>query len=106
VLDDEASIAEFVALFLESKGANVVVAHNKEQLEATLNKGNMFDIFITDMILPDLSGQEAVKIVKSSLPDVSVFSMSGYIAIEDKCWDYPVLRKPFNSQELANFLAL
>jgi PAS domain S-box-containing protein len=106
VLDDEASIAEFVALFLESKGANVVVAHNKEQLEASLNKGNMFDIFITDMILPDLSGQEAVKIVKSSLPDVSVFSISGYIAIEDKCWDYPVLRKPFNSQELANFLAL
>ncbi|GEM_PF-3180588 len=32
VLDDEISIAEFIALFLESKGTNVVVANNKEQL--------------------------------------------------------------------------
>ena len=106
VLDDEISIAEFVALFLESKGANVVVANNKEQLIEKINNGIIFDIFITDMILPDLSGKEAVSIVKEKFPDINVFSISGYIAIEDRSWDYPVLRKPFNSKELAEFLVI
>lgn len=106
VLDDEVSIAEFVALFLESKGANVVVANNKIELLDRLNKDIHFDMFITDMILPDLSGKEAVNIVKKEYPNIKVFSISGYIAIEDSSWDYPVLRKPFNSKELAEFLSI
>lgn len=106
VLDDEISIAEFVALFLESKGANVVVANNKEQLIEKINCGIVFDIFITDMILPDLSGKEAVNMALDKFPDINIFSISGYIAIEDRSWEYPVLRKPFNSKELAEFLAI
>ena len=106
VLDDEISIAEFIALFLESKGANVVVANNKEQLLEKINGDIVFDIFITDMILPDLSGKEAVSIVLEEFPDINVFSISGYIAIEDRNWEYPVLRKPFNSKELTEFLAI
>jgi CheY-like chemotaxis protein len=106
VLDDEVSIAEFVALFLDSKGANVVVANTKEQLIEKINEGIVFDIFITDMILPDLTGKEAVNLVKEQFPDINIFSISGYIAIEDSHWDYPVLRKPFNSKDLAEFLAL
>ena len=58
------------------------------------------------MILPDLSGKEAVNLVLEKFPDINVFSISGYIAIEDRSWDYPVLRKPFNSKELAEFLAI
>lgn len=105
VLDDEISIAEFVALFVESKGAEVVVANSKEELSNILNKEQIFDIFITDMILPDLSGREAVNMVKEKLPQINIYSISGYIAIEDRSWEYPVLRKPFNSKELAEFLA-
>jgi len=44
--------------------------------------------------------------VKEKFPEIKVFSISGYIAIEDRSWDYPVLRKPFNSKELAEFLAI
>jgi len=105
VLDDEISIAEFVALFVESKGADVVIANNKDELINILEKENVFDIFITDMILPDLSGREAVNMVTEKFTDIKVYSISGYIAIEDRSWDYPVLRKPFNSTELAEFLA-
>lgn len=106
VLDDEVSIAEFVGLFLESKGAHVVVANSREELLEKIHQGTSFDMFITDMILPDLSGKEAVNLVKEIYPDIKVFSMSGYIAIEDRSWEYPVLRKPFNSKDLAEFLAI
>jgi len=106
VLDDEVSIAEFVALFLESKGANVTVANNKKQLLDKLDSEINYDIFITDMILPDLSGKEAVQLVKEKYPNIAIYSISGYIAIEDRTWEYPVLRKPFNSKELSDFLAI
>jgi len=106
VLDDEVSIAEFVALFLDSKGANVVVANNKQELVDILATDTVFEIFITDMILPDLTGKEAVNLVQNKFSNIKVYSISGYIAIEDQSWNYPVLRKPFNSKELADFLAL
>ncbi|MCJ8321489.1 MAG: PAS domain S-box protein [Colwellia sp.] len=105
VLDDEVSIADFVALFLENEGADVTCANTKEQLLDILSKNDNFDLFITDMILPDLSGKEAVDYVLEKFPQIKIYSISGYIAIEDRSWDYPVLRKPFNSKELAEFLS-
>jgi PAS domain S-box-containing protein len=105
VLDDEPSIAEFVALYLESEGGVTRYTTNKASLVQLLDSDYSFDIFITDMILPDISGREAVELVKAKFPNISVYSMSGYIAEEDNQWQYPVLRKPFNAKELYNFLA-
>ena len=104
VLDDEVSIAEFVSLYLDNQGAITTCIHNKKDLLAQLSREVGFDIFITDMIMPDLSGREAVELIKNKFPNTVIYSMSGYIAIEDSKWDYPVLRKPFNSRELAHFL--
>jgi len=104
ILDDEVSIAEFVSLYLSSEGADTTHVTSKEQLLSILEEEKTFDIFITDMILPDLTGQEAVNFVLEKFPHIKIFSISGYIAIEDRKWDYPVLRKPFNSKELAKFL--
>jgi len=105
ILDDEVSIADFVALFLENEGAYVTSANTKDQLIEALSKNDHFDIFITDMILPDLSGKEAVSYVLKKLPNINIYSISGYIATEERNWEYPVLRKPFNSKELAEFLS-
>lgn len=104
ILDDETSIAEFVALYLDSEGVITQHADNKVDLIRILESDQVFDVFITDMILPDISGREAVKLVKSKFPDIRVYSISGYIAEEGNEWHYPVLRKPFNSKELTNFL--
>ncbi|NQZ22743.1 MAG: PAS domain S-box protein [Colwellia sp.] len=104
VLDDEISIAEFVALYLESEGVIAQHTDNKIDLIKILASDQNFDYFITDMILPDISGREAVELVKAKFPDIRIYSISGYIAEEDKQWHYPVLRKPFNSKELVTFL--
>ncbi|MEH6386057.1 MAG: ATP-binding protein [Colwellia sp.] len=104
ILDDEVSIAEFVALYLENEGLKTQHTNNKVGLMKILSSDHVFDVFITDMILPDISGREAVELVKAKFPNIRVFSISGYIAEEDKQWHYPVLRKPFNSKELASFL--
>ncbi|WP_274054980.1 PAS domain-containing protein [Thalassomonas haliotis] len=104
ILDDEVSISEFIALYLESEGAFTTYANNKKELLAHLASTQDYDIFITDMILPDLSGREAVNLVKAKFPEIKIYSISGYISHEDRKWQYPVLRKPFNSKELADFL--
>ncbi|WP_085299859.1 hybrid sensor histidine kinase/response regulator [Cognaticolwellia mytili] len=104
ILDDEQSIAEFVALYLENEGVITKYVTNKVDLISLLNNEQRFDIFITDMILPDMSGREAVDLVKVKFPNICIYSMSGYIAEEDNQWPYPVLRKPFNSKELCSFL--
>jgi signal transduction histidine kinase len=105
ILDDEQSIAEFVSLYLENEGAKTKYLTNKASLIALLNSECFFDVFITDMILPDISGREGVDLVKKKFPNISIYSISGYIAEEDSQWPYPVLRKPFNSKELCAFLA-
>lgn len=104
ILDDETSIAEFVALYLDNEGVITQYTDNKIDLISILETDQVFDIFITDMILPDISGREAVHLVKTKFPDIKVYSISGYIAEEGKEWHYPVLRKPFNSNELTTFL--
>lgn len=104
ILDDEVSISEFVALYLEGQGAVTTYINNKEQLLALLGEQKHYDIFITDMLMPDLTGREAVSLVKANNPAVKIYSISGYVAVEDKTWQYPILRKPFNSKDLANFL--
>jgi len=104
ILDDEVSIAEFVALFLEGAGAETVTVNTKLELESIISKNDDFELFITDMILPDLTGRQAAKMVLNKMPDIQVFAMSGYLDLKDEKWDYPVLRKPFNSSELTDFL--
>ncbi len=104
ILDDELSIAEFVSLFLESEGAKTEYITSKPALTDMLSTDKTFDIFITDMILPDISGRDAVGLVKAKFPEIKVYSISGYIAEENNNWHYPVLRKPFNSKELGEFL--
>lgn len=104
ILDDESSIAEFVALFLSSEGAITNHVSSKNELITILSSDKHYDVFITDMILPDVSGREATELVLAKFPEIKIYSMSGYIAEEDKYWHYPVLRKPFNSKELAEFI--
>jgi PAS domain S-box-containing protein len=104
VLDDEVSIGEFVSMYLEEAKAKPICLNSKAELLTLLAEKPPLDILITDMILPDLSGQEAVDLVKNVYPNIIVYSISGFISVDESNWPYPVLRKPFNSKELASFL--
>lgn len=105
VLDDEESIADFVAMYLEKSGANVNCVNSRHALKSFIDSAEKLDIFITDMILPDFTGNEAVEMVLQKFPDVTIYSISGYIGQKEQNWPYPVLRKPFNSKELIEFIS-
>ena len=105
VLDDEESIADFVAMYIENQGANVNCVNSKEELIRYLALSQPVDIFITDMIMPDFTGKEAVDLVLAHNNNATIYSMSGYIGQKEQEWHYPVLRKPFNSSELLEFIS-
>jgi PAS domain S-box-containing protein len=106
ILDDEETIAEFISIYLQSQNVLTTYVTTKEELMSALASDEVFDVFITDMILPDMSGREGVSLVKAKFPSINIYSISGYIEEEDKEWPYPVLRKPFNAKELCDFLTL
>jgi len=104
VLDDEISISEFVSSIIEKEGGSATSINTKAQLLDALNQPTSFDVFITDMLLPDISGKQAISLVKEKFPHIQICSMSGYIENEKDDWQYPILYKPFDSQQLNVFL--
>lgn len=64
LVDDEADIAEVFKIGLTGAGFEVDTAGDARD-GLTLAKENKYDLFILDQMLPDLSGNEILKILKS-----------------------------------------
>lgn len=66
-----------------------------------------FDLVISDVIMPEMTGPEMVRIIKSRRQDVGVLFVTGYVGDgegEDLV-GYDLLRKPFTVGTLANSVA-
>ena len=76
IVDDEKSIRVTLKAFLELEGHRVEVAETAseaiEKLDAT-----KFDIVLTDIILPKLSGVELLRTIKDLSPETMVMMMTG-----------------------------
>ncbi|MDH5654370.1 MAG: diguanylate cyclase [Spirochaetia bacterium] len=108
VVDDSLTARKIVAEFLESRGVKVIEA--KDGLEGfSLIKENLksVDIVITDMMMPNLKGDELCVKVRNELqnPDLPILVLSGageHFSILDifraGATDY--LNKPFIQEEL------
>ncbi|HEX3239741.1 MAG TPA: response regulator transcription factor [Solirubrobacterales bacterium] len=104
VVEDEASIADFLARGLEREGYGVTVAADGEQGER-LALGGDVDLVILDRMLPGRDGMEvlaALRRAKASLP-VIMLTAKGEVAdrvegLDGGATDY--LAKPFAFEEL------
>lgn len=97
VIDDEPAIREIFAEFLTETGHEVVVAESGEEGLSHLSKGH-FDVVLTDLGMPGLSGWEVAREVKKRSPDTAVILISGWGLDEDASTDRglvdTVLAKP------------
>jgi signal transduction histidine kinase/ActR/RegA family two-component response regulator len=74
----------------------------------TLFNGQPFDLVITDVIMPEMSGPELIRYLKStSSRDFSVLFVTGYVGEgeTDDLRGYELLRKPFTVGALASAVA-
>ncbi len=109
IVDDEVNLLHSISFTLKRNGYRVSTATNGQEAFDIIVKheknNKSFDLIITDMQLPGLTGKELIKEldwVKISVP-VLVITAHGTTALkkEIKCCDFcDFLSKPFSTDEL------
>ncbi|MCD6162450.1 MAG: response regulator [candidate division Zixibacteria bacterium] len=77
VVDDEALMRNLLLKILEQEGYQIsLAASSKEALEELENTD--FDIVLSDVKMPEISGFDLLKIIKQKWPDTAMIMMTGY----------------------------
>ena len=88
VVDDETSIRETFALFIEREGHVVGQAHDAASALA-LFQDDEWDVIIADIVMPGMNGRDLFSRLSRIRHDVRVIYMSGYT--DDVIADHGVL---------------
>lgn len=99
VVDDDASVLEVIAAMLEDLGCDVVSAKNGLDALDRLRRNDRISILITDINMPGMDGHELAERATRLRPELKVLQLSGRERRRD---GYPMIRKPFSAQDLAN----
>jgi two-component system response regulator AtoC len=104
VIDDEPSNREAISLLLTSAGYQVQTAESGEDALQILQK-NPFEVILTDLFLPGVSGIDILKKVKEDAPFTSVILITGKAsaetaveAMKEGAFDY--ITKPVHLEKL------
>ncbi len=81
VVDDEKNIVSGLKEAFEDEGYSVLTASNGKEAWNTLNKNDV-DLVITDLRMPEMTGNELIKKISSSYPTIPVIALTGHGNIE------------------------
>jgi DNA-binding response OmpR family regulator len=81
IVDDEKSIRLTLRAFLQDGGYEAGTADDATQAQALLCK-DAFDVVVTDIVLPGVSGVELLKAIRAAAPAVQVIMMTGEPSVE------------------------
>jgi two-component system response regulator PilR (NtrC family) len=104
VVDDEQSIREFLDIMLRKEGYEVTLAEDGEQASDLLKKKS-FDMIISDLQMPKMTGLELLKFAKDNYPNVTFLMITAFGTTETaveamKMGAYDYLTKPFKIDEV------
>ncbi len=109
VVDDEGAIRYSVSKTLQRVGYNVNEAASGEEALDTMQKQH-YDVVLTDIRMPGLSGVELLKRIKEQAPDAIVILMTGYASLGTavealRLGAHDYLIKPSSSQDIRQSVA-
>ena len=109
VVEDDQALAEALQDTLTATDYDVLLAENG-RIALSLLETNKIDLIISDINMPQMSGDVLLKRVKALYPDIPVILMTAYGTIEqavdamrDGAVDYMV--KPFEAEVLINMVS-
>jgi two-component system, cell cycle sensor histidine kinase and response regulator CckA len=79
VVDDEESIRRFAGRALRDAGYEVVVASDGPEALRIVEEQGPFDVFVIDLMMPHMRGDELAGHLRRMHPDVKVLYFTGYI---------------------------
>ena len=106
VVEDEAAILSLCRTILEKKGFRVFTAITPNKaLEVAREHTEEIDLLLSDVVLPEMNGQELADRIRQICPDIMLLFMSGYTAdiiSHRKNFDRAVrlIEKPFSGKTL------
>jgi len=100
LVEDEDLLRELVLECLETAG-HVVQAFPSPELALRRSSEQSFDLLITDLVMPGLSGAELADRVRLAQPRCRVIFMSGFTEKPPRVGSGVFLRKPFTPLELS-----
>lgn len=104
VIDDEADIRESLDMLLSSVGYEVSTAESGGTAVERAERES-FDLAITDLRMPGLSGEETVAALRRIVPGIPMIVVSGYVSDESalRCREEGATRimcKPFDIDDM------
>jgi CheY-like chemotaxis protein len=108
VIDDEQIVHESVQRILQEEGYRVEGALRVDQALDMLANSS-YDLVLTDLMMPDRNGIEAIEAVAKDHPQVGVVVFTGFATVDSavqtmKLGALDYLPKPFTPEELLNVL--
>ncbi len=104
IVDNEKGMRDFLSIFLRKEGYVVEAAENGERALKVLEK-DIFDLVITDIKMPGMSGLDLLSAVKRISPETMTVMMTAFAstetaieAMKEGASDY--LTKPFQIEEI------
>ncbi|MGQ9888692.1 MAG: response regulator transcription factor [Aggregatilineales bacterium] len=109
VVDDEGAIRYSVSKTLQRVGYNVSEAASGEEALEIMKK-QYFDVVLTDIRMPGLTGVELLRRIKEVAPDAIVILMTGYASLGTavealRLGAHDYLIKPSSSQDIRQSVA-
>lgn len=105
IIDDDQSILNLLENFLSNKNYHVVcVTNSLDGLKRIESKENDFDLIITDLVMPEISGIGLISILKKEHPQIPIIAITGKgqepekLSLEAKA--DAILQKPFELTDL------
>jgi two-component system, NtrC family, response regulator PilR len=104
VVDDEESIREFLEIMLKKEGYEVTTAEDGARAKDILTKKS-FDMIVSDLQMPNMTGIELLKHVKESYPETVFMLITAFGTTETavdamKMGAYDYVTKPFKIDEV------
>jgi two-component system response regulator PilR (NtrC family) len=104
VVDDEESIREFLDIMLRRENYDVTLAEDGAKA-ADLLKKKTFDLIISDMQMPNMTGMELLKFAKDQSPEILFMMITAFGTTETaveamKMGAYDYITKPFKIDEV------
>jgi DNA-binding NtrC family response regulator len=105
IIDDNKEILTALTDFLSKKKYDVVSASDGlDGLKLLETEHQGFDLVITDLVMPNISGVGLISIIKKKFPDLPVIAITGWgehpEALATEAQANRVLEKPFDLSEL------
>jgi DNA-binding NtrC family response regulator len=104
IVDDEASLRDFLGIVFVEDGWSVETAATLDEGRAALQKNDL-DLVLCDLMLPDGSGLELLREIKAQNPSIAVIMITAHTSTKSavdalKAGAFDYIAKPFDIEEL------